>query len=258
MSGMSQAVNALALHVDVVDGANISTSTVTGIATTDTIIGVGHVTPGATLTIADVTSHISISAADTILSDADYSSDNLIVIWHDGSQAVSARQARDPIRLRVSLVDGGDGTVSTTTTLTGLATDDQLVGAVLLETKADAAAVSDCLSYLSITAADTITITGLDCSNDQIMVFWMDSDAVDPQSYSNVALRFDVVAGHSSTQTLTGATASDVLVSAMKWPATTVAVADVTSICTLGTNKVDFSSSTASSSVMLLWYDVSA
>ena len=262
MSGMSQAVNALALHVDVVDGVNTTTQTVTGIATTDTLIGVIHWTPGAAAVPVDATSHTTITAADTITVDADYSSDRLIVIWHDASQAVSARQAIDPINLRFNLVDGADGTVSATTTLTGIATNDTLLGAIELGTKADTDTVTDVLSYLSITAANTLTITALDCSNDQILVFWADADAVSPVSYSSVALKMEVIAGHATEMAVTGMVANDVILAGFVCPVTTVAVADCTAYLTAAAGKITYGTLTAlnagTSKVIVFWLDTSA
>lgn len=73
-------------RVTLVAGGAAGNHTVTGIATTDQIIWVGHFSTAAAIaTLADLTSEFSITAADTINNAAgtDTTNDQLMVIWAD-------------------------------------------------------------------------------------------------------------------------------------------------------------------------------
>uniref|UniRef100_A0A6M3JT62 Uncharacterized protein n=1 Tax=viral metagenome TaxID=1070528 RepID=A0A6M3JT62_9ZZZZ len=76
----------------------------------------------------------------------------------------------DKFNLRISLVDGVN---TTTATLTGIATEDEIVSVLLASTKAAVATIEDITSTVSITAASTITVTA-DYTNDLMIVFWID------------------------------------------------------------------------------------
>jgi|GEM_PF-4810646 len=74
------------LHVDLVNGGAAGDHTVTGIASGDEIVFVGHFSTAAAIaTLADLTSEFSVTGADTINNAAgtDTSSDQLMVIWLD-------------------------------------------------------------------------------------------------------------------------------------------------------------------------------
>ena len=253
MSGMSQAVSALALRSAVVDGVNATTQTVTGIATTDTLVFVGHFTPGATATFADVTSDTTISAADTITVGSDYSSDRLVILWHDGSQAAAVNQAQETPCLRFDLIDGVN---ATTQTLTGITTSDTILSALLWSTKAAVAAVDDITSTMTITDADEVTVSA-DYSSDLMMVIWHDADGV---GYSSTALRIDLVDGHATEKALTGMVASDVILFAghftLKADITTLV--DGTTNCTAAAGKVEYGATTADDQMWIFWLDSSA
>lgn len=79
----------------------------------------------------------------------------------------------DNFNLRISLVDGVN---TTTATLTGIATEDEIVSVLLASTKASVATITDISSTVSITAANTITVTA-DYTNDLMIVFWIDKSA---------------------------------------------------------------------------------
>ena len=83
---MTYSLPSFNLQVSLVSGTNATGITIAGIATEDKIVFVGHFTTAAAIaTLADVTSHVTISAANTILPDTDYSSDQLMVVWVDVS-----------------------------------------------------------------------------------------------------------------------------------------------------------------------------
>ena len=76
----------MALNFTLVDGTNATTAVLTGIATEDTILSVLHFTTKAAIaTLADITSDVTISAADQITFGSDYTSDQVLVIWNDNS-----------------------------------------------------------------------------------------------------------------------------------------------------------------------------
>lgn len=78
--------------VTLVAGGSAGDHTVTGIATTDTIIWVGHLSTAAAIaTLADLTGEFTITAADTINNAAgtDTTSDQLMVIWDDADLTVN-------------------------------------------------------------------------------------------------------------------------------------------------------------------------
>lgn len=74
------------LNVTLVNGGAAGNFTVTGIATADEIVFVGHFSTAAAIaTLADLTAEFSITAADTInnTSGTDTTSDQLMVMWVD-------------------------------------------------------------------------------------------------------------------------------------------------------------------------------
>ena len=74
------------LNITFVDGTNATTAVLTGIATEDELVSVWHISTKAdNATTVDITSDVSISAADEITFGSDYSSDLTIVFWIDKS-----------------------------------------------------------------------------------------------------------------------------------------------------------------------------
>ena len=258
MSGMSQAVTALATHVDVIDGTNTTTQTLTGIATDDTILFCGHFTPGATSTFADVTTHITISDADEVTFDADYSSDNMVVVWTDNNCAAGATaadaatlyQAQSNPCIRFSLLAGS----ATTATITGITTSDIIIGVLHFSTAADITALGT-LTDITITAADTITC-GTDCSSDTIIVIWLDVDSgATPVAYSSMALNVSLVDGHATTMAVTGMLATDVVLFAghITTKADITTIVDYTTGCTPGAGTLAYTATTVDDQIWLWW-----
>ena len=118
---LDKAVSALALKVAVVAG-HATAPTVTGIATDDKLIAVQE-SAVTTSAPTDRTSVFSISAANTILSATDTSSDKLIVLYHDSSDEDDAITA--PC-FKAFVGVGADANVGFT--VTGVATEDSLLG----------------------------------------------------------------------------------------------------------------------------------
>lgn len=74
------------LNVTLVAGGSAGDHTVTGIATGDEIVFVGHFSTAAAIaTLADITSEFTVTAADTInnVGESDTTNDQLMVIWLD-------------------------------------------------------------------------------------------------------------------------------------------------------------------------------
>jgi len=261
MSGMNQAVSALAPHFSVIDGVNATTQTLTGISPDDTIIRVFHFTPGATATLVDVTTHLEITDDDEITVDADYSSDQLLVVWHDGTQDPDMRQAITTLCLRFTLIDGVN---ATTQTLTGITELDVLLGALHFSTKASITAMAELTlpptasPDLSITDDDEVTFS-FDATNDQVLVIWNDSDATALNSYGTLALQIDLVDGHATEKALTGILAEDVVL----WTGhfslkTDIATLDAAITATAAAAKVTYSADCANDLMMVVWLDRSA
>ncbi len=83
-----QTISPAALKVDLVAGGAAGNHTVTGIATTDELLYVGHwSTAAAIATHADLTAEFSIDSADTIdnTGGTATTSDQLMVVWYDKS-----------------------------------------------------------------------------------------------------------------------------------------------------------------------------
>ncbi|MDD1749231.1 MAG: hypothetical protein LUO89_05080 [Methanothrix sp.] len=252
---MSQAVSSLALHGTVIEGVNATTQTLTGIGTDDTILFAGHFTPGATSTFADVTTHMTISAADEITVDADYSSDFLAVVWSDGSPSAGANQPQSNLCLRFSLIAGSD----TTATITGITTSDVIVGVFHWSTAADITAFGT-LSDVTITAANTVTFaTGT--AADSVLIIWQDMDSgATPQAYSSMCLHIDLVDGHATEMAVTGMVATDVILFAghLSTKANITTIADYTTGVTAAAGKVTYAATTADDQIWLWWLDTSA
>ena len=258
MSGMSQAVNALALHVDVIDGTNATTQVLTGIETNDTIIFGGHFTPGATSTFADVTTNVSISAADQVTFAADYSSDNMVVVWADGSCAAGAvanddatfSQPQSNPCVRFSLLAGS----ATTATITGITTSDIIIGVLHFSTAADITALGT-LTDITITAANTITC-GTDCSSDTLIVIWEDVDSgATPVAYSSMALNVSLLDGHGTTMACTNMVATDVVLFAAHITTKTniTTIVDYTASVTPGAGTLAYASDTSNDQIWVWW-----
>ena len=256
-SGMTTAVSATALRVDLVDGANATTATLTGATTDDTLLLVLHMTVKGTIeTLADITSDVTITADDTITYGSDYSSDQCLIIWHDASvaQGETLREKSAPC-LKIGLADGA---AATTSTLTGINTEDDIISVIHITTKADIASMADVTSHITISDADEIT-SDADYSNDQLLVFWMDNGGYDNQAYSNVCYKFDLVAGHATASTVTGITADDqiIFVGHFSTAASVATLADYTSGATAGAGSVAWAATTADDHMLIVWNDVS-
>ena len=87
MSGMTKSKSAFNLKVSIVDGTTATTNiAITGIATTDELIFVGHYSTKASIaTLVDDTANCSITSAGNIQSATNTSSDLLEVWWIDTS-----------------------------------------------------------------------------------------------------------------------------------------------------------------------------
>lgn len=251
---MLTALDKTNFRVSLVAGSNAGAITLTGIATEDEIISVIHWTPGTTCTIADVTSHVTISAANTILPDADYSSDNLIVFWTDKSFGTG--YTWDKMQLRCSFVDGSN---ATTATMTGCATADTIISALHVTTKADNNSLADITANVSITAANTVTFAA-DYSNDLAIIWWMDADGGTGYVHDKFNIKMNFIDGHATAQTLTGIATEDKLIAV--WNGATKAnqatITDITSTTKISAaNTVAFGSSTANNQIVVWWVDVS-
>ena len=76
--------------------------------------------------------------------------------------------------LNVNVVDGVNGSVTAANiTLTGIAVSDRLVAITNLTDLADV----DISSYVTISAANTLTVDGVDLSSKKLQVFWMNTSA---------------------------------------------------------------------------------
>ncbi len=255
MAGMTQAVNAFGLRLLEVAGTNATTQTLTGIETEDTLVFVGHFTPGATATFVDITSDTTITDTDEITFGSDYSSDHAVVLYQDSSAVPTVAQHLSSLRLRFSLIDG---TNATTQTLTGITTADTIIGALVFEDKANITAVDTC--SVTITGDDEVTF-GADYSTpDHVLVVWHDASGVlSTQHYSGMALQSQIILGHGTATTVTGMTATDVILWCGEFTATANinTLADKTSLCTAGAGQVDFSSTTVNNTLWLWWIDTS-
>lgn len=257
MSGMSQAVNALALHVDIVAGVNTTTQTLTGIAVGDTIVAAYVWLPGASATLTDITTNITVSATDLIAMAADYSasSKTVMVIWQDGNAAAGARQPQSDPCLRFNLVTGS----ATTRALTGITTSDVIAACLHFTTAADITAL-DLYTDVTISAADEITF-GTDCTNDHCLIIWQDmTSGASPQSYSSVALNITMATGGNGSSAVAGMVATDVVLFVGHLTTTTniTTIADITSTCTAAAVTVTHSADHSSDSLWVWWLDTSA
>lgn len=248
---MDRSLDLTNLRVTVVAGSNAEAITLTGIATEDEIISVIHWTPGATCTTADVTSHITISAADTILPDADYSSDSLIVLWSDKSQGTG--YTFEKFNLRVSFCDGH----ASAQTLTGIATEDKILGALHVSTKADNNTVADFGSKVTISAANTLAYSE-DTANDLIILFWVDVSGGSGTTSEKFTLKVNFLDGHATTKALTGVATEDTIVSA--WLGSTKAnqatIEDFTSSVTISSaGNVAYGADCTNDQVIVFWLD---
>ncbi len=87
MSGLSKSKSSMGVQITLVAGASASTNiAISGIATEDSLIFVGHLSTAASIaTLVDDTANCSITSAGNIQSSTDTSSDQLMVVWNDNS-----------------------------------------------------------------------------------------------------------------------------------------------------------------------------
>ena len=88
MSGMGTALSGFNLQISLVDGTTADTNiAISGIATEDEIVFVGHFSTKASIaTLVDDTANCSITSAGNIQSGTDTSNDLLQVFWIDKSK----------------------------------------------------------------------------------------------------------------------------------------------------------------------------
>ena len=151
------------------------------------------------------------------------------------------------------------GTNATTQTLTGIKTEDTIVGAILFETTAAVGAIDSIGSDITITDDDEITF-GSDYSNDTVLVVWHDGSDVATSSYSDLALRVDLIDGHGTEMAVTGMVATDVILHSTEFTtkADITTMADSTSKVTAGAGKVSYGSTTVDNLMFTFWLDSSA
>ena len=83
---MTQSVSEFNLQVSFVDGVNATTATMTGVATEDKIVSAWlFSTKASVATVEDITSDVTITAANTITVGTDYTNDLMVIFWLDRS-----------------------------------------------------------------------------------------------------------------------------------------------------------------------------
>lgn len=151
-------------------GAAASTDmTITGITTEDTIIAAWECDDTSGL-FTDRTSTITITDDDDIQSSADCSGGTVWVFWHEGSGDREGKTGFAATSIKFAQTAGS----ATTSTVTGIATEDTLISVVELLT-ADYT-MTDRLATTTITAANTIT-SGVSTLNDILLVVYHDASA---------------------------------------------------------------------------------
>jgi len=245
---LSKAVSAMSLKFAVTAGAAATTNiTVTGIATTDHLIGVQE----SAVTSADPTdrtSEASITSTDNIqLSTTSTATDKLIVLYHD-----SDGRAIDAPCYKFILTTGT--TAAANITATGIATADTLI--FVTEISATDAIWTDRTSEASITAANVIQCSTTDTSTDQILICYHDASG---RGIASPALKWGQCNGSATTSTLTGVATGDTLLMVLELAQTTNVATLRTSTTTISAaNTLTSGVSTVNDVLLVLYHDGSA
>jgi len=243
---MKHAVDALCLKATLATGANANTDiTVTGITTSDVIIGALHLT--ATHNIPyDVTDRMTITDTNDVQCTDSTASGKVLVLWHDASGQGIASPC-----LKWAQTDGK--AASTNMAISGIATDDTLLMVMALTDTT--AAWADDLAQCSITSSGNIQST-TDNSSKTLLVLYHDADG---QGYGSTKLGFGIAMGAAATQHifLDDITTSDALIAVQELAVTSGLPTDRTAEASIYDNGTIHCSttSTANDYLLCLWQD---
>lgn len=149
----------------VTGGAAAADLTATGLAVTDDIFCVIHVTTAAAVaSFADVTHLCTHATADVLNCSIATTNDQLWVFYNDRSAT-----AIDNLNLKVTVCDGH----ATELTVTGITTADTLLGGIHITTKAAIASLSTTITY-EITDTNDVGVSAT-TADDQHIILWHDA-----------------------------------------------------------------------------------
>ena len=149
-----------------VTGGNAAADlTATGLAVTDDIFAVIHLTTAAEISsMADITHLCTHATADILNCSIATNNDHLWVFYNDRSAT-----GIDNLDLKWTICDGH----ATEITVTGITTDDTLLMGTHITTKAAVASLSQTITY-AITDDDDVSVSA-STANDQHIIMWHDA-----------------------------------------------------------------------------------
>jgi len=163
-------------------------------------------------------------------------------------------KAVDALKLTFTLTDGAAD--ATDIDVSGIATEDTLIGVQEFEAEAGSYAPTDRTSEASITSAGHIQLSTTSTADDKLLVIWHDASL---PALPAGKLKATLCTGHATSMTCAGIAVEDSIIFALEWAQTTSAVSDITSTCSITeAGKVAVSSTTLNDKVLVIWIDRSA
>ena len=246
-------------------GANTNIA-ISGIATEDTLIFVGKfITAAAIASLTDITSTCSITSAGNIQCTASTEAGGdagLFVVWDDND---GAKRARDVYNLKFAVL-AGVANAATDITVTGLATEDEVIFCGQFTTAAAIATITDITTTLTITATDTMRSSATTV-DDTLLFVWNDLNPGSGSSNTardSICLKVSVLAGTTATTNIAVtdiATEDQILwCGHLTTAAAIITLEDKTSeVSVTSAGNIQLAStSTATDALWLWWIDVSA
>lgn len=246
-SGMTAARCSNAFRFQAVAG-HATSMTCTGIAATDEIVGaVANATAAWTESLSLCTAAanaITVSSTTAVTG-----AQGVLVAYNKLSEGgISAT------KIKSAVVAGAD--VSTNIAVTGILTTDTLLGVIAVT--ATTAALTDKLAVTSITSDGNIQLAAAsgDMTGNKLIVYWNDNTGA---GYSAACVKAITVTGANANTNIaiSGIATDDVIASAILW----AAAGDWSDITSTGSvtsaGNIQFTGSTASAKVFVIWYDTS-
>ena len=172
----SSAIHSVAQHISsprlgfiLVDGSNATTATATGIAVGDTIISATlFETKAAIAAVSDITTDVTITATDEVTFGSDYSSDQVLVVFHNASGAGTTQHYSD-MALQCQIITGH----ASATAVTGMTAGDVILFAGEFTAAADINTLADKTSLCTAGAAQ-VEFSSTTASN-TLWLWWIDT-----------------------------------------------------------------------------------